>query len=167
MATCDPKIEPQVEGDTQPKPEEETKVSHAESDDKHSPNDPEGSPSPRSNSPREPLETYNPQLNSLARTAFEKLAEYLQGELAHICDDYSLLEEMNKATISKYSDMKQITGNVAKSLEVLNEKYTSLQPYLQELNQIEESVTKLEQAAYKLDAYSKKLEAKLKSLEKK
>ena len=101
---------------------------------------------------------------------------------------------MNKATISKYSDMKQITGNVAKSLEVLNEKCqcpvciffhflpqnpttercscllpsdASLQPYLQELNQIEESVTKLEQAAYKLDAYSKKLEAKLKSLEKK
>ena len=123
MATCDPKIEPQIEADTQPQPEEETKASHAESDDKHNLNNQEsknivfllrrlwvlfyiqllpnlrdddvnswklwcpvpGSPSPQSNSPREPLETYNPQLNSLARTAFEKLAEYLQGELAHIC----------------------------------------------------------------------------------
>lgn len=33
----------------------------------------------------------------------------------------------------------------------------SLQPYLDQINQIEEQVTSLEQAAYKLDAYSKKL----------
>lgn len=42
----------------------------------------------------------------------------------------------------------------------------SLQPYLDQIDQIEDSVTKLEQAAYKLDAYSKRLEAKFKSLEK-
>lgn len=33
----------------------------------------------------------------------------------------------------------------------------SLQPYLDQINQIEEHVSSLEQAAYKLDAYSKKL----------
>lgn len=33
----------------------------------------------------------------------------------------------------------------------------SLQPYLDQINQIEEQVTALEQAAYKLDTYSKKL----------
>lgn len=33
----------------------------------------------------------------------------------------------------------------------------SLQPYLDQINQIEEQVSALEQAAYKLDAYSKKL----------
>lgn len=33
----------------------------------------------------------------------------------------------------------------------------SLQPYLDQINQIEEQVSTLEQAAYKLDAYSKKL----------
>ncbi len=33
----------------------------------------------------------------------------------------------------------------------------SLQPYLDQINQIEEQVTALEQAAYKLDSYSKKL----------
>lgn len=42
----------------------------------------------------------------------------------------------------------------------------SLLPYLQQIDQIEDSVVKLEQAAYKLDAYSKRLEAKFKSLEK-
>ena len=33
----------------------------------------------------------------------------------------------------------------------------SLQPYLEQIDQIEESVASLEQAAYKLDAYSKRL----------
>lgn len=33
----------------------------------------------------------------------------------------------------------------------------SLQPYLDQINQIEEQVSSLEQAAYKLDTYSKKL----------
>lgn len=42
----------------------------------------------------------------------------------------------------------------------------SLQPYLEQIDQIEDSVAKLEQAAYKLDAYSKRLEAKFKHLEK-
>ena len=33
----------------------------------------------------------------------------------------------------------------------------SLQPFLDQIDQIEDSVTSLEQAAYKLDAYSKRL----------
>ena len=33
----------------------------------------------------------------------------------------------------------------------------SLQPYLDQIDQIEESVASLEQAAYRLDAYSKRL----------
>lgn len=43
---------------------------------------------------------------------------------------------------------------------------STLIPYLEQIDQIEDSVIKLEQAAYKLDAYTKRLEAKFKSLEK-
>lgn len=42
----------------------------------------------------------------------------------------------------------------------------SLEPYLFQIDQIEDSVSKLEQAAFKLDAYAKRLETKYKSLEK-
>ena len=84
-----------------------------------------------------------------------------------VLEDYSLLEKMNKATVTKYSDMRQISGSVSRSLKELNEKYYALQPYLDQIDQIEDSVTKLESAAYKLDAYSKRLESKFKSLEKK
>lgn len=37
-------------------------------------------------------------------------------------DDYRLLETMNRVTITKYSDMKQIAGNVARTMIDLNEK---------------------------------------------
>ncbi|KAK5646971.1 hypothetical protein RI129_005435 [Pyrocoelia pectoralis] len=97
---------------------------------------------------------------------FTKTADYLYGELTATQEEYKLLENMNRATITKYSDMKHIATNIGKSIGELNEKYTSLQPYLDQIDQIEDSVAKLEQAAYKLDAYSKRLEAKFKNLEK-
>lgn len=37
-------------------------------------------------------------------------------------EDYKLLEAMNLATITKYSDMKQIAGNIARNMSDLNEK---------------------------------------------
>jgi len=84
--------------------------------------------------------------------------------------------------------MRQISGNVNKGVTQLNEKYAQLKPYVDQIDQIDESVTRyvvhqlvhcqenraeenchtcrLEQAAFKLDAYSKRLEAKFKTLEK-
>ncbi|XP_023859859.1 biogenesis of lysosome-related organelles complex 1 subunit 2 isoform X2 [Salvelinus sp. IW2-2015] len=82
------------------------------------------------------------------------------------CEDYHLLENMNKLTSLKYMEMKDISINISRNLQDLNHKYASLQPYLDQINQIEEQVSSLEQAAYKLDTYSKKLEAKFKKLEK-
>lgn len=95
---------------------------------------------------------------------------------------------MNKLTSLKYMEMKDISVNISRNLQDLNNKCeqdlllqqiltilyfsvfrchhiltpfifvdASLQPYLDQINQIEEQVSSLEQAAYKLDAYSKKL----------
>ncbi|XP_049767091.1 biogenesis of lysosome-related organelles complex 1 subunit 2 isoform X2 [Schistocerca serialis cubense] len=114
----------------------------------------------------EALDPHDPNLSRLATNMFQKTADYLYGELTATLDDYRLLEAMNRATITKYADMKQIAGSVSKTMAELNEKHKSLQPYLEQIDQIEDSVTKLEQAAYKLDAYSKRLEAKFKNLEK-
>ncbi|XP_044790889.2 biogenesis of lysosome-related organelles complex 1 subunit 2 isoform X4 [Bubalus kerabau] len=72
-------------------------------------------------------------------------------------EDYKLLENMNKLTSLKYLEMKDIAINISRNLKDLNQKYAGLQPYLDQINIIEEQVAALEQAAYKLDAYSKKL----------
>ncbi|XP_044743303.1 biogenesis of lysosome-related organelles complex 1 subunit 2 [Chrysoperla carnea] len=114
----------------------------------------------------EALDPHDPNLSRLATTMFQKTADYLYGELTATHEDYKLLENMNQTTISKYSEMKKIASSVSKTMIELNGKYEALQPYLEQIDQIEDSITKLEQAAYKLDAYSKRLEAKFKQLEK-
>ncbi|XP_036010734.1 biogenesis of lysosome-related organelles complex 1 subunit 2-like [Mus musculus] len=91
---------------------------------------------------------------------FSKMATYLTGELTATSEDYKLLENMNKLTSLKYLEMKDIAINISRNLKDLNQKYAELQPYLDQINMIED------QAAYKLDAYSKKLEAKYRKLEK-
>ncbi|KAM9848506.1 biogenesis of lysosome-related organelles complex 1 subunit 2 [Aulostomus maculatus] len=114
----------------------------------------------------EAVEPAEPDINELCTDMFEKMAVFLQGELTATCEDYRLLENMNKLTSLKYMEMKDISINISRNLQDLNNKYASLQPYLDQINQIEEQVSALEQAAYKLDAYSKKLEARFKKLEK-
>lgn len=107
-----------------------------------------------------------PDVVELCRETFQKTSEYLKGELEGTIEDYKLLEQMNKVTLSKYAEMKNISTAVGNSLQDLNDRYKSLQPFLDQIDQIEDNVTSLEQAAYKLDAYSKRLEAKFKALEK-
>ncbi|XP_062252301.1 biogenesis of lysosome-related organelles complex 1 subunit 2 [Platichthys flesus] len=114
----------------------------------------------------EAVEPAEPDINELCTDMFDKMAIFLQGELTATCEDYCLLENMNKLTSLKYMEMKDISINISRNLQDLNNKYASLQPYLDQINQIEEQVSALEQAAYKLDGYSKKLEARFKKLEK-
>nr|CAG4649011.1 EOG090X0J9J [Polyphemus pediculus] len=119
-----------------------------------------------STSSYEPLETHDPNLNRLAVDMFNKVSNYLQSELTSSESEYQLLEDMNKVTASKYKDLHQIAVNVGKGMIELNEKFKGLQTYLEQIDQIEDSISKLEHAAYKLDAYTVRLENKFKSLEK-
>ncbi|OCT70077.1 hypothetical protein XELAEV_18036998mg, partial [Xenopus laevis] len=105
----------------------------------------------------EAVEPPEADINELCRDMFSKMALYLTGELTATSEDYKLLENMNKLTCLKYMEMKDIAGNISRNLKDLNKKYASLQPYLEQINQIEEQVASLENAAYKLDAYSKRL----------
>ncbi|KAJ7324464.1 hypothetical protein JRQ81_017484 [Phrynocephalus forsythii] len=105
----------------------------------------------------EATEPAEADINELCKDMFHKMAIYLTGELTATSEDYKLLENMNKLTSLKYLEMKDIAINISRNLKDLNQKYAGLQPYLEQINLIEEQVAALEQAAYKLDAYSKKL----------
>ena len=48
----------------------------------------------------------------------------------------SLKFKMFRVTATKYSDMQQITANIAKGINQLNEKYRELQPYLEQIDQV-------------------------------
>lgn len=104
-------------------------------------------------------------LKDCCRDAFAKITKYLNGELAGSIQDYVLLEKLNKLTITKYSEMTDTAKTLITVMEELDKKYKNLEPYLEQIDKVEESVASLEQAAYRLDAYSKRLEAKFKKLE--
>lgn len=114
---------------------------------------------------KEVVEEVPDDVVQLCKETFKKTADYLHGELEGTIEDYKLLENMNRITINKYTEMKSTANEIAERLQTLNDKYKQLQPYLDQIDQIEESVNHLEQAAYKLDNYSKRLEARFKNLE--
>lgn len=105
-------------------------------------------------------------LDDLSRDMFEKVAAYFHGELEAVAEDYAVLEKMNRASATKYVDMKTTGSNIAKALNELNEKYAAIAPQLGQIDQVEAGVGQLEEAAHKLDAYSKTLEQRWKVYEK-
>lgn len=70
----------------------------------------------------EALDPHDPNLSRLATNMFSKAADYMYGELTSTLEDYRLLENMNRATITKYSDMKQVASSIARTMEGLNEQ---------------------------------------------
>lgn len=83
----------------------------------------------------EALDPHDSNLSRLATKAFEKTSAYISHELNTSLDDYKLLEDMNRATITKYSDMMQISENLATSSGQLKEKFENL-VFLNFLNRI-------------------------------
>lgn len=74
----------------------------------------------------EALESYDSELSRLATKAFEKTYTYVTHDMNTSLEDYKLLEQMNRACISKYSDMQQISENLATSSIQLKEKFDNL-----------------------------------------
>lgn len=74
----------------------------------------------------EALDPHDSNLSRLATKAFEKTSAYISHELTTSLEDYKLLEDMNRATITKYADMMQISENLATSSTQLKEKFENL-----------------------------------------
>lgn len=68
------------------------------------------------------MDPHDPNLSRLATSMFNKTADYLYGELTTTLEDYKLLENMNKASVLKYTDMKQVASNISKNMAELNEQ---------------------------------------------
>lgn len=74
----------------------------------------------------EALEPHDSELSRLATKAFDKTFSYVTHDMNASLEDYKLLEKMNQACISKYSDMLQISDNLATSSVQLKEKFDGL-----------------------------------------
>jgi biogenesis of lysosome-related organelles complex 1 subunit 2 len=55
---------------------------------------------------------HDPNLSNLAKNMFEKTENFIQQELETSLDDYILLENMNRVSNVKYSEMQIIVDSV-------------------------------------------------------
>lgn len=114
----------------------------------------------------EPSLTSEEKVSNLTKELFRRTSDYVQAELEVTLDDYKLLEQMNRKTALKYSQVKDVADGLNISLNDLEVNYARVMPYLDKVDVLEKKVSRLEELAYSVDNYSKRLEAKFKALEK-
>uniref|UniRef100_A0A914D856 Biogenesis of lysosome-related organelles complex 1 subunit 2 n=1 Tax=Acrobeloides nanus TaxID=290746 RepID=A0A914D856_9BILA len=112
-----------------------------------------------------PTSTISDEAHRLSDNVFDKISAFVNGQIQGTIDDYKLLEEMNNVTAQRYADMKQVAATVSDRLSQLNEKYETLRPYLQQIDEIDSNSRKMEEAVALLENYVTALETKLKKFQ--
>eukprot|EP00123_Amoebidium_parasiticum_P001158 comp12203_c0_seq1/m.6973 comp12203_c0_seq1/g.6973 ORF comp12203_c0_seq1/g.6973 comp12203_c0_seq1/m.6973 type:complete len:123 (-) comp12203_c0_seq1:23-391(-) len=108
---------------------------------------------------------HNARLAVLTQEMFDKVAAYVRAELETTCEDYKLLETLNRLTAQRYGELTTQTATMNESLQVLFDKYASLEKYILQIDQIEAGVAQLEETVRDLDAYSRQLEERFGTLQ--
>ncbi|XP_028169995.1 biogenesis of lysosome-related organelles complex 1 subunit 2 isoform X2 [Ostrinia furnacalis] len=115
----------------------------------------------------EVLDPHDPIISRLATQLFKRTNDYLQGEMSAGQEHYNLLEDINRLTITKYTDLRNLAVNLNKTLTEYNEMYQQqIKPLLMQIDQIDAQVSQFEVTAYRLDSYTKQLKARFKEEEK-
>ncbi|KAJ3423912.1 dual specificity protein phosphatase [Anaeramoeba flamelloides] len=127
-----------------------------------------GSKKKTSTSTKQPIvKQVNPEekLNSLTKDLFTNVTEYAQGQFKIVKEDFTALQEMNELSTNKYSQMKQKSSQVLKELHTIEEKESSIKPYLDSIDTIVLNVDDLYKTVQELDSYSKNLQQAFVQLE--
>ncbi|KAI6175603.1 hypothetical protein M3Y97_00707600 [Aphelenchoides bicaudatus] len=115
--------------------------------------------------PLSPSSTVSEEIRYLSGDSFDKIAAYVQGQVDTSVDDYKILEEMNKTTAQRYKDMHQVAETISTRLKNLGDKYQSLRPQLDQIDQIDEVSKRLENTVGVLEKYFNALEGKFKQVQ--
>uniref|UniRef100_A0A915JI53 Uncharacterized protein n=1 Tax=Romanomermis culicivorax TaxID=13658 RepID=A0A915JI53_ROMCU len=74
-------------------------------------------------------------------------------------EDLKLVEDMNNVVTNKYTYMTGLSGDMCNGLVDVNGRYSDMQPYLAQIDEIESGIKNLEIAACTLDAFVRNLDS--------
>ncbi|CAG8536778.1 8147_t:CDS:2 [Acaulospora morrowiae] len=97
-------------------------------------------------------------VNNVTAEMFNKVAEYLKGEMLATNEDYKLLENMNNVTRDRYKEMSGMAQNLVVEMAKLQRIYIDIEPYIQQIDEVCEQIDFLEKVTSELDDYSKELD---------
>uniref|UniRef100_A0A915DYQ0 Biogenesis of lysosome-related organelles complex 1 subunit 7 n=1 Tax=Ditylenchus dipsaci TaxID=166011 RepID=A0A915DYQ0_9BILA len=96
--------------------------------------------------PVSPTSTVPEEIHKLSENVADKVFSFVQGQVQGSIDDYKLLEDMNNVTAQRYSDMKSVAETISSRLSQLHQKYENIQPYLQQIDEIDVTSRRMEDA---------------------
>eukprot|EP00041_Stephanoeca_diplocostata_P016005 m.311378 g.311378 ORF g.311378 m.311378 type:complete len:163 (-) comp20221_c0_seq8:1701-2189(-) len=96
---------------------------------------------------------------------FEKIVDYVEGELTDTTANYELLKDLNVAATNEYSQMTSLAAKTNEEMAELRQKYEALQTNFSKIDDLTVAVEKLKAAAKQVDEYSKSLETKFRTLD--
>uniref|UniRef100_A0AC34RIB2 Biogenesis of lysosome-related organelles complex 1 subunit 2 n=1 Tax=Panagrolaimus sp. JU765 TaxID=591449 RepID=A0AC34RIB2_9BILA len=114
--------------------------------------------------PMSPLSA-NDEVRKLSDSVYDKVSTFVMGQVSSTVADYKVIEDMNNSTAQRYSDMKQVASTISGRLTELEEKYESLRPYLQQVDEIEAASRRLESVVNSFEPYIAALENKVKAMQ--
>ncbi|KAL0480206.1 hypothetical protein AKO1_007209 [Acrasis kona] len=114
-----------------------------------------------SSEPSSPFRNDTKDLHTKVEILFQDVASVVHGEMQAGFNELTLLENINAAVGKRYEVMSGRTQNVLETITKMKEQYALLQPFFDEIDQIDQSVNELSNTVKYLDSYTKNLETSL------
>jgi len=94
----------------------------------------------------------------------DNVQAYVHTYFSAVHGDFNLLQQMNQLALTKYSEMTETATEVEGQVATVFEKYKQFAPFLQQIDQMDVSLSHLEAAARSLDEYTRRLELRFRKL---
>eukprot|EP00744_Colponema_vietnamica_P023603 GILI01034206.1.p1 GENE.GILI01034206.1~~GILI01034206.1.p1 ORF type:complete len:137 (-),score=31.39 GILI01034206.1:33-443(-) len=104
------------------------------------------------------------ELQRKVNSMFANISQFLSDEMSANTMDYELIAALNNAALEKYKHLTNVAAKINASMLDAAAKYKELQPYLEQIDEIDRSINSLEQVINMLDDVTKRLEVKTREL---
>eukprot|EP00475_Leptophrys_vorax_P007307 TRINITY_DN14625_c0_g1_i1.p3 TRINITY_DN14625_c0_g1~~TRINITY_DN14625_c0_g1_i1.p3 ORF type:complete len:123 (-),score=26.20 TRINITY_DN14625_c0_g1_i1:125-493(-) len=92
------------------------------------------------------------------------MSKYMESELRVATESYRYLGELNIAAAGTYENVLTRARSMSSSLQEIQQAYDKFQPYLNQIDELEHSISMLEKTVARLDTYTEDMEKRFSKL---